>query len=785
MNYIFNVKTAIVIGLLFVSSTPVFAQYSDTLWYGGNSNSDTLWYDDNYSSDTLWYDDYNSDTLWYGGNSTSDTLWYDDNYSSDTLWYDDGYSSDTLWYDDNYSSDTLWYDDYNSDTLWYGGNSTSDTLWYDDNYSSDTLWYDDGYSSDTLYYDDYYAYDSYDDYYYTSGGYYGGGYYGGSLFYTGGGSYYGGRDDDYPVCDEFTASPTRLSSGGGNVTLRWETDDADSVSISGVGSVSRDGSRTVNVNSSRTFTLTARGDGHQVSCNVYVEVDREVQEPLPVCDAFYASPSRVEEGEAFRLSWNTSYGTARINNGIGNVSADGSRTLVADHTETYTLTVTGGGETVDCQTTVTVDEPDAEYPQCNSFYTSPSVLANDGYTTLHWDTTYATSVSINNGVGSVSQDGTRSVYVNNNETFTLTAQNSDGESVNCSTSVTVLDDTPTNHNDLSCDSFYASPSHVEEDEEFRLYWETTDADEVYINNGVGYVNRDGSMRLDTDDDEHYILTARNGSDEVTCHAYVTIDDDDDEDRPRCDLEVSDDRVDRGDRVRISWDNRYAEYIRLRDDNGEEYFDTRHSSSDRREFDEDDDSIYVYVDEDTEFALTVYNDEGTRTCRVDVDVDGSVASASISRTQQPLVAGIALSNVPYTGFEAGPLLTSIFYTILALWGIGIAYLLVVRKKPVVQMSTPVAAPTPVVPVMTESVVPASVPEVKDEVTEKSPLEARAAEERILLAPDALAFIKEQAGTEEEQMYLFNKLVELAKGAFPMEDGWIALDKSRIESIIADA
>ena len=49
----------------------------------------------------------------------------------------------------------------------------------------------------------------------------------------------------------------------------------------------------------------------------------------------------------------------------------------------------------------------------------------------------------------------------------------------------------------------------------------------------------------------------------------------------------------------------------------------------------------------------------------------------TRDQQPLT-GIRLVEVPYTGFEAGPALTALFYTLLTLWAFFIAYVLIVKE-----------------------------------------------------------------------------------------------------------
>ncbi|MBX2867000.1 hypothetical protein KTR10_03530 [Candidatus Kaiserbacteria bacterium] len=750
--------------------TTVFAQYSysggsDYSYSGGSDYSYGGGFDYSYSGD--------SDYSYSGGSDYSYSNGSDYSYSGGS---DYSYSNDS---DYSYSGD--------SDYSYSGGSDYS--------YSGDS---DYSYSGGSDYS---YSGGSYTPIYSYSGSSYGysgssyGGSYSGSIF-----SFGKNKDRDYPVCKEFKASRTSLSEGGGNVTLTWDTKDADVVQISGIGSVTKDGSRTIFVDQSRTFTLTAYGDGYDISCHTSVYVDaptthHPVDIDAPRCGAFYASPSFISEGDSTTLIWNTSDAVeVSIDNGIGSVSLDGSRTVSPSSTTTYTLTAENSeGETVTCTESVVVekDTPTAiGAPQCNSFYASPAVIYDGDSTTLIWNTSDAVNVSINHGIGSVALDGSRTVSPSNNTTYTLTAENSEGEMVTCTESVVVEDDTPVSHNDLSCDSFYASPSTVDEGDDFRLFWSTTGADEVYINNGVGHVSQDGSIWLEADeDDDHYILTASSGGDQVTCSEFINVDDDDDDnDRPRCDLDASDDDIDEGDRVRLSWDNQRADDIRLRDDHGEEYFDTRHSSRDRKDYDEDDDSIYVYPDEDTRYTLTVYNEDGSRTCSVRIEVDengGSVASANITRTGQ--VAGIAVSNVPYTGFEAGPLLTTLFYTILALWGVGIAYILVIHKRPAVASTTqavasvaPVETPKPDVPEDMGTFVAE-----EPAIDRRSTLRRRAEEERILLAPDAGAFIREQAETEQEQLYLFNKIADLAKATFPMEDGWIALDRKRIESIIEDA
>jgi|GEM_PF-2042617 len=80
--------------------------------------------------------------------------------------------------------------------------------------------------------------------------------------------------------------------------------------------------------------------------------------------------------------------------------------------------------------------PSLAAPTC-SFSASPASVHNSGDSSqLTWSTQNASSVSINEGVGSVSTSGSRNVTVTGTKSFTLSATGSGG-SITCSTSVTV------------------------------------------------------------------------------------------------------------------------------------------------------------------------------------------------------------------------------------------------------------------------------------------------------------------------------------------------------------
>ncbi len=67
---------------------------------------------------------------------------------------------------------------------------------------------------------------------------------------------------------------------------------------------------------------------------------------------------------------------------------------------------------------------------------SPSVISAGDQVTLKWDTTNATSVSIDNGVGTVESSGVKTVTPSQTTTYTLTATG-DGGTANATATVTV------------------------------------------------------------------------------------------------------------------------------------------------------------------------------------------------------------------------------------------------------------------------------------------------------------------------------------------------------------
>jgi len=78
---------------------------------------------------------------------------------------------------------------------------------------------------------------------------------------------------------------------------------------------------------------------------------------------------------------------------------------------------------------ITVDfslKPDGQLPTINLFFARPSSITLGNSTTIEWDVSRATEVSIDQGIGSVVHAGSVEVSPMATETFTLTANNATG-----------------------------------------------------------------------------------------------------------------------------------------------------------------------------------------------------------------------------------------------------------------------------------------------------------------------------------------------------------------------
>ena len=268
----------------------------------------------------------------------------------------------------------------------------------------------------------------------------------------------------------FSADSTRVARGQ-TALLSWHASDASSVSIDpGIGSVDTSGSRSVQIEGTTTYTLTASGPGGTVSQRVTIvaytpkpppiklketpsietgptetgmetppEVPpqpspqehiqarttpkfvRPIQEPprqaVPITPAPSGPPTAqlvtnrgsFRAGDLATLTWTTTNATSvKITPGPGEVRLSGSWSTIVNGTTTYTLTATGPGGEISRSATLSVA------PVIQSFTSQNASIWQGQRTTLRWQIagTYTslevTESVIGTGTGCIA--GQRSVY---------------------------------------------------------------------------------------------------------------------------------------------------------------------------------------------------------------------------------------------------------------------------------------------------------------------------------------------------------------------------------------
>jgi hypothetical protein len=203
-----------------------------------------------------------------------------------------------------------------------------------------------------------------------------------------------------------------------------------------------------------------------------------------------------------------------------NVAISGANAAIATFTAAgstsygFRLTVTDqvDGLTGTATTSVTTQRA----LQVVRFSATPSQIASGQSSTLAWNVTNATSVTIS-GVGSgLNAAGTATVSPTTTTTYNLTATGQGGQTVTASVTVTVGASKP------AIIRFAASQYHINQGGSTILSWTTTGASTASINNGVGTVQVDGSQSVSPSTTTTYTLTATGADGVTSVSAAVTI-----------------------------------------------------------------------------------------------------------------------------------------------------------------------------------------------------------------------------------------------------------------------
>ncbi|MCY1076656.1 beta strand repeat-containing protein [Archangium lansingense] len=402
-----------------------------------------------------------------------------------------------------------------------------------------------------------------------------------------------------PMITLFSAVPSTINPGEGT-TLSWEATGATSLSIEpGVGAVTGT-SVSVSPSATTTYTLTATNEAGSVTATAMVTV----RQP-PAITYFAATPSTINAGQSTTLNWEVAGGASlSIDQGVGAVSGGAGMPVSPSATTTYTLTATNEAGSVTATATVTVNQP----PAISSFTATPATINAGQSTTLSWEATGATSLSIEPGVGTVTGTSV-SVSPAVTTTYTLTATNEVG-SVTATVTVTV-NQPPT------ISSFTASSSTINAGQSTTLSWATTGATSLSISPGVGTVtgtNATVSPAVTT----IYTLTAMNEVGSVTATVTVTVN----QPPTISSFTASSSTINAGQSTMLSWDATGATSLRISPGVG-----TVTGTS-----------VSVSPAATTTYTLTATNEVGSVTAMVTVTVNQPPTISSFTAASSTINAG---------------------------------------------------------------------------------------------------------------------------------------------------
>jgi len=313
-----------------------------------------------------------------------------------------------------------------------------------------------------------------------------------------------------------SASATSIAPGG-STTLTWNVTNATTASISpGIGVVPLTGSKQVTPTATTTYVITASGAGGSATANVTVTVSQPQPGPAPTVK-LSANPTTITAGQFTTLTWTTTNATSvSLSPTVPSEDSqplplNGNTTVVPKSTTTYTMTATGSGGSATATVTVTVNQPAPTI----KFSASPDTIITGQKSTLSWTTTNATSLTIDNNIGTVdAASGTKDVTPTTTTTYTATATGPGG--------TTTAKATVTVAQQLAI-TLTAQPTSIGSGQASTLTWSSQGAASVTIDQGIGNVPQQGTQQVKPAQTTTYTATAKDAAGTTkTATATVTV-----------------------------------------------------------------------------------------------------------------------------------------------------------------------------------------------------------------------------------------------------------------------
>ena len=222
-----------------------------------------------------------------------------------------------------------------------------------------------------------------------------------------------------------------------------------------------------------------------------------------------ANPSAVLPGDPCVLVWTSqNAASVSIDQGIGEVGLSGTIMVHPQSTTTYTITATSPCGVASQSVTVMVN-----HPPTVGIATVPGSIVAGQTSQLSWTSTNAATITIDQGIGSVTPNGWLDISPTTTTTYTITATGPGGTTT-ASATVFVLQPP---HVSIS-----AQPRIIIEGETSTLTWSSEHADSASLDNGIGTIPMNGSMTISPSETTTYTISVQGPGGTATASAVVTV-----------------------------------------------------------------------------------------------------------------------------------------------------------------------------------------------------------------------------------------------------------------------
>ncbi|RPJ64239.1 MAG: hypothetical protein EHM12_00280 [Dehalococcoidia bacterium] len=248
----------------------------------------------------------------------------------------------------------------------------------------------------------------------------------------------------------------------------------------------------------------------------------------PTITVFDIKPGIIQAGDRAELTWSvTGASSVNIDNGIGEVALNGSRTVFPTATTIYKITaVNSFGSNFATAQVITegVNVSAASGPVINSFAVSQAVVLAQSPVVLSWNISNASSASIDQGIGMINPvSGTVTVTPAVSTTYILTAVNGSGNAIS-KVAVTIAG-TSSGSGLPVINSFQADSSTIPSGTSVMLTWNVANASQVIILPGSGsmlMVDAVGSVVTSPSATTTYTISAVNTTGAVEKSLIITV-----------------------------------------------------------------------------------------------------------------------------------------------------------------------------------------------------------------------------------------------------------------------